>query len=73
MAAEVLVGVVLGFAVRCVFAGIQYAGELAGIQMGFSVASVIDPVTGNLDPRAVDEPTWGRLKAVMTTISAMNI
>jgi flagellar biosynthetic protein FliR len=47
MAAEVLVGVVLGFAVRCVFAGIQYAGELAGIQMGFSVASVIDPVTGN--------------------------
>jgi flagellar biosynthetic protein FliR len=47
MAAEVLVGVILGFAVRCVFAGIQYAGEIVGLQMGLSVASVIDPVTSS--------------------------
>ena len=31
------------------------------------VVGPLDPVTGNLDPHAVDEPTWGRLKAVMTT------
>ncbi|NPU84736.1 MAG: flagellar type III secretion system protein FliR [Syntrophaceae bacterium] len=45
LAGEVLVGVILGFAVRFVFAGIQYAGELAGLQMGFYIANVLDPVS----------------------------
>jgi len=31
------------------------------------VAAPLDPATGNLDPAAVDESTWGRLKGVMTT------
>jgi len=45
MAGEVLIGAILGFAVRCVFAGIQYAGDLAGLQMGFYIANVLDPVS----------------------------
>ncbi|MGV8078689.1 MAG: flagellar biosynthetic protein FliR [Syntrophales bacterium] len=44
MAGEVLIGVVLGLSVRCLFAGIQYAGEMAGLQMGFFIANVLDPV-----------------------------
>ncbi len=44
-AAEFLVGMVIGLAVRLVFAGIELAGELVGIQMGLSVASLIDPST----------------------------
>jgi len=45
MAGEVLIGVVIGFTARLVFAGIQLAGQLIGFQMGFSIVSVIDPVS----------------------------
>ncbi len=43
IAGEILIGVSIGFTARCIFAGIQLAGELTGMQMGFSMASVIDP------------------------------
>ncbi len=45
MAGEVMIGVIIGFAAKCVFAGIQIAGDVIGFQMGLSVANVIDPVT----------------------------
>lgn len=45
MAGEVMVGLIIGFTARFVFTGIQFAGELIGIQMGFSMASVLDPMT----------------------------
>ena len=45
MAGEVFTGIVLGFAGRLVFAGIQLAGQLVGFQMGFSIVNIIDPVT----------------------------
>ena len=43
---QVLIGVTLGFAVRIVFAGIEFAGELVGLQMGLGFASFFDPATG---------------------------
>jgi len=43
MAGEVMVGAVIGFTVRLVFAGIQLAGQLVGFQMGFAIVNVIDP------------------------------
>jgi flagellar biosynthesis protein FliR len=45
IAGELLIGIIIGFAARLIFAGIQLAGELLGFQMGFSVASVIDPTS----------------------------
>jgi flagellar biosynthetic protein FliR len=45
MAGEVMIGVIIGFAARFVFAGIQMAGDMIGFQMGLSVANVIDPMT----------------------------
>ena len=42
---EVLIGVTLGLVVNLVFASFEVAGQLAGIQMGFSMANVIDPQT----------------------------
>jgi flagellar biosynthetic protein FliR len=44
MLGEILIGVLIGFTARCIFAAIQAAGEMAGIQIGFSMANVIDPV-----------------------------
>ena len=42
---EVLIGVMIGFTARVLFAGIQLAGQLIGFQMGFSIVSVIDPAS----------------------------
>lgn len=41
---ELFVGLVLGFVAGFVFAGCQLAGELAGQQIGFALANVVDPV-----------------------------
>jgi len=43
LAGEVMMGVIIGFTVRIVFAGIQLAGQLAGYQMGLAIANVMDP------------------------------
>jgi len=44
---EVLIGVIIGFVARFIFAGIQFAGEVIGFQMGFSVVNIIDPATSS--------------------------
>jgi flagellar biosynthesis protein FliR len=43
---QLLIGLSLGFAVRIVFAAIEFAGELAGLQMGLNFAMFFDPTTG---------------------------
>lgn len=42
---EVAIGVTIGLTVKLLFAGIQLAGQIAGYQMGFAVANVVDPST----------------------------
>jgi flagellar biosynthesis protein FliR len=44
---QVLVGVTLGFAVRIVFAAVEFAGELIGLQMGLNYAGFFDPVSAS--------------------------
>lgn len=43
---EVLIGAILGFAVRMLLTSVQIMGQLIGFQMGFAVANVLDPVGG---------------------------
>jgi flagellar biosynthetic protein FliR len=45
---EAAVGLMMGLSVQIVFEGVQIAGQLAGVQLGFSLASIIDPLT-NID------------------------
>ena len=47
MIREVLMGVVMGFVVLLLFVGIQFAGQVAGLQMGFGIVNVIDPQSSN--------------------------
>jgi flagellar biosynthesis protein FliR len=47
---ELLVGLCLGLAVDVIFAGLQIAGELIGFQIGFSIANVVDPMSGITSP-----------------------
>lgn len=43
---EAIVGLALGFAIRLLVGGAEFAGQLAGFQIGFSYASLVDPQTG---------------------------
>ena len=44
---QLLIGVSLGFAVRIVFATVEFAGEIAGLQMGMNFAGFFDPILAN--------------------------
>jgi len=43
---QLLVGLSLGFAARVVFAAVEFAGEVVGLQMGLNFAGFFDPSTG---------------------------
>ncbi len=47
MAGEMTIGIIMGFAGRLVFSGIQLAGQLIGFQMGYSVVNVYDPISSS--------------------------
>ncbi len=42
---QVVLGVMIGFVAYLVFMGIQFAGEIIDIQIGFAVANVLNPTT----------------------------
>ena len=46
MGAEILIGLILGMAIRFLFAAIQTGGQLIGFQMGFAMVNVVDPESG---------------------------
>jgi len=45
VAQQVMVGLAIGFAVRLVFAAVELAGEIIGLQMGLNFASFFDPAS----------------------------
>lgn len=47
---EFFIGFCIGFAAELVFTGVRMSGEYLSVQMGMSVASVLDPITGQQSP-----------------------
>ena len=47
VAQQVLIGAALGFVVRIVFAALEFAGEIVGLQMGLNFAGFFDPVSAS--------------------------
>ena len=45
LAQQLIIGFSMGFAVRLVFAGLEFAGEIIGLQMGLNFAGFFDPAT----------------------------
>lgn len=43
---QVLIGLVLGFALKIVVMAMEFAGHVMGLQMGLSFASLFDPING---------------------------
>lgn len=44
---EVMIGLTLAFITQIIFAAVELSGQIIGLQMGFSIANVIDPTMGN--------------------------
>lgn len=42
---QVLIGLAMAFAVRIVFAAVEFAGEIGGLQMGLNFSGFFDPIT----------------------------
>ncbi|HHO77246.1 MAG TPA: flagellar biosynthetic protein FliR [Deltaproteobacteria bacterium] len=47
---ELLIGLCLGLSVNVITAGSQIAGQIIGFQIGFAIANVVDPMTGEDAP-----------------------
>lgn len=47
---ELAVGMIVGFVASLIFTGLQIAGELLDIDMGFGIVSVLDPMSGQQLP-----------------------
>ncbi len=45
VASELIVGLLLGLGLQLFFNAVQFAGQLVGLQMGFSLVNVMDPQT----------------------------
>jgi flagellar biosynthetic protein FliR len=43
---QILIGLTLGFSAKVVFAALEFAGELIGLQMGLNFAGFFDPASG---------------------------
>ena len=44
---ELVVGMAIGFVAHALFAGLQYAGQIVGFQIGFSFVNAVDPTTAS--------------------------
>jgi len=60
--AELMIGFILAFSVKIILAGIQLGGELAGFQMGLSLANVVDPAS------EINSPVISQFLYLMTLI-----
>lgn len=47
VAQQMVIGLAMGFAVRVVFAAVEFAGEIIGLQMGLNFAGFFDPITAS--------------------------
>ncbi len=47
IAQQLVIGLSLGFAVRLVFAAVEFAGEIIGLQMGLNFAGFFDPISAS--------------------------
>jgi flagellar biosynthetic protein FliR len=43
---EIMIGLMLGFITQIIFAGVEFSGQIIGMQMGLTIASIIDPTRG---------------------------
>ncbi|HXF92862.1 MAG TPA: flagellar biosynthetic protein FliR [Nitrospiraceae bacterium] len=66
VAGELVVGLAIGLASRLVFAALEIAGELMGVQMGFGVVQLLDPLAAH------HAPLLGNLQTIMASLTFLS-
>jgi len=56
---EFIIGASIGFSMGVLFSGVIYAGDLIGVDIGFSISSLIDPQNG------VSAPVIGQMQYIV--------
>ncbi len=64
---EIIIGFTLGLIARLIFSAVEMAGEVMGVQMGFSIANVIDPQT------SAHVPIIGHFQTILATLIFLSI
>lgn len=64
---QMLVGVAIGLGMRFVFAAIELAGDMIGLQMGLSFATFVDP------QNATETPIVGSFLAIVATLIMLSM
>ncbi len=64
---EVMIGLLMGFVAYLIFSAILTAGSFIDIQIGFSMANVLDPMTGT------SAPVIGNFKYIIATLVFLSI
>jgi flagellar biosynthetic protein FliR len=77
LVSELLIGLVIGLAVRLLFGAFEMAGELLGTQMGFGAVQLLDPMTAQQSPligeyfRIIASLVFLSLNAHMVVVAAI--
>jgi len=66
IAVETAVGAMLGFIGQLVFAGVQLGGQLAGLEMGFGMANLLDPQSSQQSTVVAE---WQQLLALLVFLA----
>lgn len=66
VAVESLLGALLGFVAQLVFAGVQLGGQVAGIQIGFGMANLLDPQSSQQSTVVAE---WEQLLALLAYLA----
>lgn len=67
LATQIVIGVAMGLALRLVFAAVEMAGDLIGMQMGLGFALMYDPVN------AQQTPVLGRFLGVLASLVFLSL
>lgn len=67
LAGEVMIGAAVGLAIKFIFTGIEYAGQVASFQMGIGMASAYDPIN------SAQVTVLGKLLSILTLLVFLTV
>ncbi|OGP15063.1 MAG: flagellar biosynthetic protein FliR [Deltaproteobacteria bacterium GWA2_54_12] len=67
LAGELMIGAAVGLAIKFVFTGIEYAGQVASFQMGIGMASAYDPIN------SAQVTVLGKLMSILTLLIFLTV
>jgi len=67
MGGEILIGALIGLSIRFVLSGIEFAGQIAGFQMGIGMATAYDPIN------SAQITVLGKMMSILTLLIFLSV